>query len=348
MIELIRALREARPGVAIAVRTSASRRLYELSAVDFFDIQCDTGMVQIDSLHVDEAESISLAAAFHATLSERAAHESAFLKQSGARLVIGDIPPLAFAAAARAGVPAMAISNFTWDWIYAGYDEASNGPLIDTIRTAYRRSTLALRLPMAGGFAGLEQITRDIPFIARHSTRERAVVRGWLGVPADKPLLLMSFGGYGLAGLDTAALGRLRDYTIMTTDFPAQGHDIKPAPGLMYLPEARLYGAGYRYQDLVLAADVVVTKPGYGIISECIANDAAMLYTSRGRFPEYDVLVKEMPKYLRAQFIERDDLLAGRWKPPLEKLLSSPKPAVKPATNGAQVAAATILSTMDD
>jgi len=136
MIELIRALREARPGVAIAVRTSASRRLYELSAVDFFDIQCDTGMVQIDSLHVDEAESISLAAAFHATLSERAAHESAFLKQSGARLVIGDIPPLAFAAAARAGVPAMAISNFTWDWIYAGYDEASNGPLIDTIRAA--------------------------------------------------------------------------------------------------------------------------------------------------------------------------------------------------------------------
>ena len=158
----------------------------------------------------------------------------------------------------------------------------------------------------------------------------------------------MSFGGYGLAGLDTAALGRLRDYTIMTTDFPAQGHDIKPASGLMYLPEARLYGAGYRYQDLVLAADVVVTKPGYGIISECIANDAAMLYTSRGRFPEYDVLVKEMPKYLRAQFIEQDDLLTGRWRPSLEKLLSSPKPATKPRTDGAQVAAATILSTMDD
>ena len=30
------------------------------------------------------------------------------------------------------------------------------------------------------------------------------------------------------------------------------------------------------------AADVVVTKPGYGIISECIANDTAILYTSRG------------------------------------------------------------------
>ena len=43
----------------------------------------------------------------------------------------------------------------------------------------------------------------------------------------------------------------------------------------------------------------MVTKPGYGIISECIANDTALLYTSRGDFREYPVLVKEMPKYLR-------------------------------------------------
>ena len=55
----------------------------------------------------------------------------------------------------------------------------------------------------------------------------------------------------------------------------------------------------FAIEDLVRAADVVVTKPGYGIISEAIANDAALLYTSRGRFVEYDVLVKEMPRYLR-------------------------------------------------
>ena len=39
------------------------------------------------------------------------------------------------------------------------------------------------------------------------------------------------------------------------------------------------------------AADVVVTKPGYGIIAECLANDTAIVYTSRGEFAEYDVLV---------------------------------------------------------
>ena len=52
-------------------------------------------------------------------------------------------------------------------------------------------------------------------------------------------------------------------------------------------------------------ADVVVTKPGYGIISEAIANDAALLYTSRGDFVEYNVLVREMSRYLRVEFIEQ-------------------------------------------
>ena len=75
-----------------------------------------------------------------------------------------------------------------------------------------------------------------------------------------------------------------------------------------------MYDVGVRYEDLVGAAEAVVTKPGYGIISECIANDAAILYTPRGHFPEYDVLVEEMPKYLRSAFISHDDLFAGKWE----------------------------------
>ena len=58
-----------------------------------------------------------------------------------------------------------------------------------------------------------------------------------------------------------------------------------------FVDERAIYSAGYRYEDLVRAVDVVATKPGYGIISECIANDTALLYTSRGRFVEYDVMV---------------------------------------------------------
>jgi hypothetical protein len=58
-----------------------------------------------------------------------------------------------------------------------------------------------------------------------------------------------------------------------------------------------MYGQRIRYEDLVGAVDIVASKPGYGIISECAANGTALLYTDRGRFCEYEVLVREMPRY---------------------------------------------------
>ena len=79
------------------------------------------------------------------------------------------------------------------------------------------------------------------------------------------------------------------------------------------MDESLIYAKGLHYQDLVGACEVVVTKPGYGIISECIANETAMLYTSRGHFLEYDVLVREMPRFVRCAFIDQESLLAGRW-----------------------------------
>ena len=94
-----------------------------------------------------------------------------------------------------------------------------------------------------------------------------------------------------------------------------------------------------RYEDLVAAVDVVVTKPGYGIISECIANDTAMLYTSRGKFAEYDVMVEQMPRYLRCEYIDLASLLAGRWRESLDHLMQQPPPPERPDTEGARVVA---------
>ena len=134
---------------------------------------------------------------------------------------------------------------------------------------------------------------RDIPFAARHSHRDPEDTRRALGIPLNERVVLVSFGGYGLQGA--------------TRPNTAGYHVLWPGD----VDEAAMYDAGYRYEDLVRAVDVVVTKPGYGIISECIANDTAILYTSRGDFREYPVLVQEMPKYLRCAFIDHDDLFQG-------------------------------------
>ncbi len=216
---------------------------------------------------------------------------------TGVQLVVGDVPPLAFAAAFRAGIAAIALGNFTWDWIYEGYRPwiPEGTRLTESIRDAYRTARLGLRLPMHGGFDMFGEVV-DLPFIARRTSRQPLEVRRALDLPDDIPVVLLSFGGYGLANVDLNRMSTLRGYCVVTTadvgtnrrtdEPPSSGHAPLPS-NVRLLDEQRLYAKGLRYEDVVAAADIVITKPGYGIISECLANDTAILYTSRGRFVEY-------------------------------------------------------------
>ena len=355
-IEVINAILAKRPETRIGVRTSAPRWLFDFTVkgkVTYSTLECDTGVVQIDALTLDEADSIRRASAFHSDLVTRAASETRVLRELGAGLIVGDIPPLAFAVGASAGIATVALGNFTWDWVYADYPRVRLAPsLLPAIRTAYGKASMALRLPMSAGFENLNNI-KDIPFIARHATKTREEVVKALKLPADKPIVLVSFGGYGLPSLETDLLAKFKKYTVVNTAAVPVGRAKKDAPmaerkgSFVNINEEAMYDAGIRYEDLVGAAEAVVTKPGYGIIADCIANDTAVLYTSRGHFPEYDVLVEEMPKYLRSAFITHEELFSGKWEPHLDKLLKEPKPKKKPDTTGADVAAEILLKALD-
>jgi L-arabinokinase len=355
-IEVINAILVQRPETRVGVRTSAPRWLFDLTVkgrVTYSSLECDTGVVQSDALTLDEADSIRRAAAFHSDLVTRAASETRALRELGAGLIVGDIPPLAFAVGASAGIPSIGLGNFTWDWIYADYPRVRLAPsLLPTIRGAYAKASMALRLPMSGGFESFSNV-RDIPFVARHASRTREEVCKLLKIPGDKPIVLASFGGLGLSGIDTDVLAKSKKYTIVMTAMQTLTRVRKDTPAaekkgsLVTINEEAMYVAGVRYEDLVGAAEAIVTKPGYGIVSECIANDTAILYTPRGHFPEYDVILEEIPKHLRAALISHDDLLAGKWESLLDKLLGQAKHKKKPETNGAEVAADILLKALD-
>ena len=347
-IELVNALAPLVPDRAIVMRTSAPRWLFDRTVrVPFTWLEgaCDTGIVQIDSLHLDESATIRHATEFHRDLPGRIEAEAAILREHHARLVICDAPPLACAAAAAAGIPAIVVSNFTWDWIYQGYPEplAAAPELIPAIQAAYCHASAAWRLPMHGGFETIDRVM-DLPYIARHASHDPAHVRATLSLPRAMPLALSSFGGYGVRDFDPFGLDCLATVGVVVTGRQSPG--ALPA-GVHFIDERRIYDAGLRYEDLVAAVDVVVTKPGYGIIAECIANETAMLYTSRGRFREYDVMVAEMPRVLRCEFIDHGALLSGRWLEPLTRVLQRPAPPDRPATDGAEIAARLAAGILD-
>jgi L-arabinokinase len=362
VIEVINALGDRAPDVRVQIRTAAPRWLFDLTLrhpADVVQVECDTGIVQIDSLRLDERASIERAAAFHRELDARADDEARALSDVAARLVVGDMPALAFAAAARAGVPAVALGNFTWDWIYEDYPAAGDAPdLLETIRAAYRTAREAWRLPMWGGFDAFERVV-DVPMIARRSRRDARDVRRALDLPDDVPVVLSSFGGFGVRDLALERVDCLDRCVVVVAEPGRTRLQVRPrstrfqprretslkarTTSPVRLDEHALYASGLRYEDLVAAADVVVTKPGYGIIAECAANDTAIVYTSRGRFREYDVLVREMPRYVRSEFLPQDDLLAGRWGAAIDRVLAKPRPSPTPRTDGASTTTELIL-----
>jgi len=348
-IEVINACLARYPGLRVLVRSDAPAGLF----TDALTCPCpvvpgetDTGVVQVDSLRVDPAASIARAWDFHRTLDERAEAEARWLRAQGATLVAADMPALAFAAAAVAGIPAVGIGNFTWDWIYAHYASFVDVPagLVSGLERAYANAAGAWRVQMAAGFETFPTV-RDAPLVARHAGRAPGETRARLGLADDRPAVLVSFGRYGLDAIDWAGVGRERDLQVVVT---RDAVDIGPAlpPGadnaaLVRVDLPALVAEGFRYPDLVAAVDVVLTKPGYGIIAECAANATGVLYTSRGDFAEYAVLVDAMPGLVRCGYITQPDLFAGRWGPAVRRVLARPR-VPTPRTDGAAVVAAAL------
>jgi Glycosyl transferase family 1 len=331
-IEVMHALVAAQTDVRIVVRTSAPGWIFERTAPPSIERQhadVDTGIVQIDSLRVDEEATAREAARFYRDFDRLADAEARLLDDLGADLVVGDVPPLAFAAADRAALPSIAIANFTWDWIYRAYDAVGRTAphVVPTMERAYAATRLALRLPLHGGFDPMRAVTRDIPFIARRSTRDARETRQLLGIRSGKPAVMASFGGH-VVDVPSNALRRSDRFTLVDADAAAlDAHQL-------------------RYQDVVAAVDVVVSKPGYGIVSECAANDTALLYTSRGRFIEYDVFVAEMPRVVRCRFLAQPDFVVGDWADAIDALLRQPPPS-PPRTDGARIAVQALLETCE-
>jgi len=344
-IQVINALARRVPGLRVVLRTMVPEWFLRASLeprVEIIPGDTDSGVVQPDSLSIDEAGTARRAAAFYARFDERVAREAELIRSLEPTLVAGDIPPLAFAAAAAAGVPSVAISNFTWDWIYGGF------PDFDTLAPGVRaviaranaQATHTLRLPFAGGFAAMRQI-EDVPLVTRRSTLTKGETRGRLGLDHERPIVLATFGGHG-GNIPLERAAESARFTVMATDYEVDSH-LTPHPNLRVVCGEEMRRLGLTYTDLLAASDVVATKLGYGIVSECLANGVALLYTLRGRFIEQDVFMREMPAVMRSLHIDTADLRDGRWAERVEALLAQPWPAPPPSADGAEVVAGRMM-----
>lgn len=346
-VEVINAIGALAPGLPLHVFTQASRWLLERTLrvpTTLHEWAVDTGAIQRDSLMMDVPATLERAAHFEAHADTAAVELARALRTHDVRVVVCDAPAMPCTAAQHAGVPSVLLANFTWDWIYADFtpEHPAHADLPAQLGARYAQAEAAWRLPMYGGFDTVRTVL-DFPWVARRSGRDPGDTRRRLGADDRRPLVLISFGGYGVADM-TLAHHAGAPYRLVLSAGAQHGATDAPSDRLDANRD-RLDALGLRYEDLVAACDLVVSKPGYGIVSECVANQTALLYTDRGRFREYPVMVAAMPSVLRCAYIDRQALAARRWDAEVERLLAQPPPPTRPLVNGADVAAG-MLSAM--
>lgn len=317
---------------------------------ELFPSPMDLSPLQQDPFNLDWPGTRARALKVLEAADDLIAQQAEWARQQDIGLVLSDIPPLAFPVAAAAGVPSIGMTNFAWDWIYAGLTLAHGRDpyLVNTIRSHYQHCDILLRLPFNRGLETFAY-TEDCPLVVRPATTPKEQVRALLGelVPTNKPWVLLSFGGIPFEALPAQALLQMNNYVfLMTTPYsqalrtPMQHAQV---PQLWLLPPTFLDHA-----SLVRAVDVVITKPGYGIVSECLANATRVVYTPREGFPEYYPLRDALADSGLAVEMTVEALLSGAWQPYLKAVLAQSGPGYLLPTNGAQVVAKKLAAMLVD
>ena len=339
--EVIRVLLRRRPVLNVHLRTTAPAWLFPPVA-SCTRVELDVGVVQSDALHFDQDSTLRRAADLARDRGECVAAEVEFLRSAGAGLVVGDVPPPAFVAAQAAGVPSIAVANFGWDWIYEPFvrRRPEYAWLLDWLRDAYGRADLLLRLPLHGDLSAFRAV-EDVPMIVRPPSVPGAIAREQLGLHADDRVVMLGFGGLGLNGLPVDRLAGLREYTFLATEKEIQAGVALP-PNVRLLPIVPL-----NYNDFIAASDAVVSKPGYGMVTTCLALRVPLLCTDRGGFPEDDVLLAAIEQLGHGAHIPPAELLAGNLEPYLAQLLDLKRPWQPLRTDGADVVAQRLLTVLD-
>lgn len=319
--EVLNALHDLVPDLAFEIRSNAPRWVFAANLrcpfeYGFLDI--DVGAVPKTPFTVDKPRTLRACQQLYERQSRLVRDEVEFLRGKKVALILSDIPPLAFDVAWRAGVPGVGIANFSWDWIYAAYakEYPKFGELLERIRESQSKAACLLRLPLGGGSSNFPR-ERRIPLVARRTAKSRTEIRSALGLGREtkQKLVLLAFGGMDGAGFLQEGIRRSPKYLFMVPTeqpLPRLANLVKP-PG----------PPGLSFQDLVKGSDLVLSKPGYGIVSDCIANKTPLMYTSREDFAEYPVLVKQMKRYLPSCLIPRLYLVMGDWEIHLDGFFES-------------------------
>jgi len=171
-------------------------------------------------------------------------------------LIVSDISAMPFLASHKAKVNSVAISNFSWVDVLAGFPNKQ----IKLLEEAYDLADLTIQLPLGTQMRSFKNV-KKIGLVCKKSTDSRKSIRKKLGLKDSDLCVFVNLGSH---------------FTVK----PKISSNVK-----IISTGAHIYSDNVTYidpwiegQDLISASDLVLSKCGYGMISECLTNKIPFLY----------------------------------------------------------------------
>ncbi|MGM0444101.1 MAG: hypothetical protein ACQEQV_07945 [Fibrobacterota bacterium] len=279
----------------------------------------DCGCIQKDALHIDIHKTYRKYAAIHNRNTRNARRIAASLAPKTPVLMVSDAASFPAVIARNLGIPSLLCTNFTWHDIYSPFTQQEPA-FIPLLREMAREYALFSHVqPLYPGRL-VQPNTKatvwpEAALLRKAAARREDICRFHRVDPTER-IVLLYVGNYGIASPLWQNLGQLRGYRFMGI------HSPEPVPaGFIQLTKS-----AFTLQDYSGAADLILSKPGYGTVSEALSSQIPFLYLQRYNFAEQDMLLRDLHALGRARELGTEEMHPCGFDRACTDLLKRPRP----------------------
>lgn len=296
----------------------------------------DFGLAMDSVFDVKAEESLSRYRALHANWRQRIDEEAAVLRALRPDAVLSNVAYLPLAAAKRAGISCAGMSSLNWADIFAHYfPDKTNASILDQMQESYAGASVFVQLTPSMPMTWLAN-RRAVDPVASLGRDRGDEIRRLLGLSTTTKLVLATFGG-----IETA-------FNLDHWPRRADVFWLLPAVWAPHRDDMVAFeSVGIPFIDLMRSSSAVLSKLGYGIVSECACNGVPLMFCERGDWPEEPYLQEWLRKNGRACLVPRAELASPRLLSALDQLLGQHPPVSPPHPDGAPQAASLVRGLLE-
>lgn len=293
----------------------------------------DFGMAMTSTLDVEREKSLSQYRELHRYLDGAIEEEAALLSELNADLLFSNVSYLSIAAGKKLGLPVAGLCSLNWADIFLGYfhDEEAQSIYAEML-DCYNLADVFICPERSMDMPRFHSIKHVSP-LSLMGIRNKARLEEHFPIAKNRKVVLVTPGG--IPTKICCDEWPVYDDVCFVIAWP----DKNSRADIITLEELEI-----SYIDVLASADAVLTKVGYGTVSEVLCHHIPTLYVRRNDWPEEPFLVEWLESAGKVKEVSRDMLFNGKVQPELDELLKLEWKKAAPLASGDKEAAQIIAA----